>query len=230
MFVRALIVLLVAVNLGVAAWWALQPEPKPAPPAAQPSGIPRLQLLREKPSPTAAPRVVEQATVASATPDVAATSSTATTQCFSLGPFADDTALRAASTRLQPQVVRLRARTVTTTAARGYNVMLPPFASRELAQAAVARLVAAGFNDLLLINDGPDANGIALGRYGTQEGANRHQAALQTAGFPAQLHPIGGGAASQWLDLEVREGFDIATARIGSGAAQQQVIDCTSLG
>ena len=165
-----------------------------------------------------------------APPDAVPAAPTPTTQCFSLGPFADDTALRAARTRLQPQVVRLRVRATTTTAARGYNVVLPPLPSRELAQATAARLVAAGFDDLLVINDGPDVNGIALGRYGVQEAATRHQAALQAAGFPAQLQPIGGGVTAQWLDLEVREGFDIATARIGSGAARQQAIDCTSLG
>ncbi|MCY7354751.1 MAG: SPOR domain-containing protein [Lysobacter sp.] len=229
MFVRALIVLLVVLNLGVAAWWALQPEPKPASSAVQPPGIPRLQLLRETQSPAASSPAAAQPVAANAAPDVAPASST-TTQCFSLGPFADAAALRASSTRLQPQVVRLRARSPTATAARGYNVVLPPFASRELAQAAVTRLIAAGFNDLLVMNDGPDANGIALGRYGSQEAASRHQAALQAAGFPAQLRPIGGAITAQWLDLEVREGFDIAAARATSGAAQQQVIDCASLG
>lgn len=226
MFVRALIVLLVALNLGVAAWWALRTEPAPAPPATQPPGIPRLQLLREKPSQP----VTEQAAVIAANPEAAVTSPGPATQCFSLGPFADDTALRATMTRLQARVVRLRPRTSTATAVRGYNVVLPPFASRELAQAASARLVAAGFDDLLVINDGPETNGIALGRYGSQQAASRHQAALQAAGFPAQLRPIGGGAEAQWLDLEVREGFDVATARIGSGVTRQQTIDCASLG
>lgn len=230
MVIRAIIVLLVALNLGVAAWWALQPEPAPMPPAAQPPGIPKLRLLHETQSPTASPLAAAQTVVTNATPEVAPVSSTAAMQCFSLGPFTDDTALRAASTRLQSQVVRLRARPATATAPRGYNVVLPPLASRELAQATAARLVAAGFNDLLLINNGPDTNGIALGRYGSQAAAGRHQSALQAVGFPAQLRPIGGEAVSQWLDLEVRKGFDIAAASVGIGAAQQQAIDCASLG
>ncbi|MEJ7746176.1 MAG: SPOR domain-containing protein [Luteimonas sp.] len=239
MFVRALIVLLVALNLGVAAWWILQSEPASPAPAAQPPGIARLQLLRERQSPLAslppvAPTVATTATTATtatgATPEMAPATPPATPQCFTLGPFANDAALRAASLRLQPQVLRLRVRSATTTPARGYNVVLPPLASRELAQATAARLVAAGFSDLLVINDGPDTNGIALGRYGSQEAATRHQTALQAAGFAVQLRPIGGGVVEQWLDLQAREGFDIAAARVRSGAARQQAIECASLG
>lgn len=236
MFVRALIVLLVALNLGVAAWWILQSEPASPAPAAQPPGIARLQLLRETQSPPASLPPMAPAGVAAATtamgemPEMAPATLPATPQCFTLGPFANDATLRAASLGLQPQVLRLRVRSATTTPARGYNVVLPPLASRELAQATAARLVAAGFSDLLVINDGPDTNGIALGRYGSQESATRHQAALQAAGFAVQLRPIGGGAVEQWLDLQAREGFDIAAARLRSGAARQQAIGCASLG
>ena len=122
--------------------------------------------------------------------------------------------------------MNLRTRVATATPGRGYNVLLPPLATRELAQATAARLVVAGFSDLMVINQGPDTNGIALGRYGSQEAAVRHQAALQVAGFAAQLRPIGGGATAQWLDLQVGEGFDIAAARTGSGASQQRTMDC----
>ncbi len=232
MFVRALIVLLAALNLGVAAWWALQPEPARTPPATQPPGIPRLQLLRERASPagrSAAARSAVTRTVGVPAPSplpAAAPVPPASARCFTLGPFADEATLRAAATRLQAQVVNLRTRVATTSAARGYNVVLPPLATRELAQATAARIVAAGFSDLMVINAGPDINGIALGRYGSQEAAVRHQAALQAAGFAVQLRPIGGGATAQWLDVQVGEGFDIAAARAASGASQQQAVDC----
>lgn len=227
MFVRALIVLLAALNLGVAAWWALQPEPASTPPASQPPGIPRLQLLRERPSPRPRSAATQAAGVPAPRPlPTAASALPANARCFTLGPFADEATLRAAATHLQAQVVKLRTRVATATPGRGYNVVLPPMATRELAQAAAARLVAAGFSDLMVINAGPDTNGIALGRYGSQEAAVRHQTALQAAGFAAQLRPIGGGATAQWLDLQVGEVFDIAAARASSGASQQATIDC----
>ena len=46
MIIRAIIVLLVVLNLGVAAWWLLHDAP-PQAVVAQPTGVPRLQLLDE---------------------------------------------------------------------------------------------------------------------------------------------------------------------------------------
>src|SRR5690606_30939100 len=46
MLIRAAIVLLLVLNLGVAVWWVLHDAP-PAPTVPQPSGVPRLQLLDE---------------------------------------------------------------------------------------------------------------------------------------------------------------------------------------
>ena len=67
---RALIVLLVVINLGVAAWWAARAPAPAAPVAEAPAGVPRLQLLREAPRralpPAAAPATVVLPAVASA--------------------------------------------------------------------------------------------------------------------------------------------------------------------
>ena len=110
MFLRALIVLLVVVNLGVAAWWATRaPPPTPAP-VAQPAGVPRLQLLRE------APRAVRTVTTpADATP-------AAPTQCHRFGPYASPAALRRAYARVLPQVLRAGSREVATGTASGWRV------------------------------------------------------------------------------------------------------------
>ncbi|MCL1634700.1 SPOR domain-containing protein [Luteimonas sp. SX5] len=222
MFARALIVLLIAINVGVAMWWLLRGEP-PAPPAfAQPAGVPRLQLLSEAKPLAAAPAPTAPV------PVVAAPAPVAPNQCFSLGPFATSTTLREASAKLRPQVVRLSARETTPANARGYTVLMPSLATRELAQAAAERIKAAGFDDYLLINEGADANGIALGRYGSQESAQRRQAALQAAGFAAEIRPIG-DAGPAWLDIEARAGLDLAKLRTDAGAAQAQPLDCASL-
>ncbi|MFA4625924.1 SPOR domain-containing protein, partial [Xanthomonas perforans] len=45
MYVRALIVVLIVLNAGVALWWALQPPPAPPPAPLQPTGVARLELL-----------------------------------------------------------------------------------------------------------------------------------------------------------------------------------------
>ncbi len=46
MLIRSLVVLLVVLNLGVAAWWVLHDTPAETP-VLQPAGVPRLQLREE---------------------------------------------------------------------------------------------------------------------------------------------------------------------------------------
>ncbi len=232
MFARALIVLLIAINLGVAMWWLLRPDAAAPAAAASPPGVPRLQLLSEaKPLATSASEAAPAAPVAPAAAQPPPPEPAAPNQCFSLGPFADAAALRTAETRLRSQVVRLRAREAAAAPARAYSVMLPPFASRELAQAAADKIKAAGFDDFLLINTGDDANGIALGRYGSQDTAQRRQAALRAAGFDAQIRPVGETAAAgpSWLDVEARADADRARLRQEAGAAQSPSLDCARL-
>ncbi len=230
MFARALIVLLIAINLGVAMWWLLRPDAVAPAAAAAPPGVPRLQLLSEA-KPLAASAPAPAAPVAPAAELTPPPTTEPPNQCFSLGPFADAAAMRAAETRLRPQVVRLRAREEAAAPARAYSVVLPPFASRELAQAAADKIKAAGFDDFLLINTGEDANGIALGRYGSQDTAQRRQAALRAAGFDAQIRPVGeaAGAGPSWLDIEARADADRARLRQAAGAAQSPALDCARL-
>lgn len=230
MLARALIVLLVAINIGVAMWWMLRAEPAAPSAYAQPAGVPRLQLLSEA-KPLAAPPAPVAPSPAAVPPSAAQeTQPAAPNLCFSLGPFATAEVLRDAAARVRPQVVLVRMRETAAKAPTGYTVLLPPLASRELAQEAAEKIKAAGFDDYLLINEGDDTNGIALGRYGSQESAQRRQAALRAAGFPAELRPIGAPAPSPaWLDIEARAGLDAAKLRADTGAAQSPTLDCARL-
>ncbi|WP_394686965.1 SPOR domain-containing protein [uncultured Xanthomonas sp.] len=65
MLVRALLVVLTILNLGVAMWWAMQPPtPPPVPMPAVPAGVATLQLVNEAPAPAAAPTPPASAPVA----------------------------------------------------------------------------------------------------------------------------------------------------------------------
>lgn len=82
MLVRALLVLLLTLNLGVTAWWGLRAPASPPAPDAPPLGIARLQLLSERDAPAAranarpvssAPTVaLRDATASAPTPPAAA--------------------------------------------------------------------------------------------------------------------------------------------------------------
>ena len=239
MFSRALLLLLLVLNVGVAAWWLLRPEPLPVvdvlPPAA-----PRLQLVGEttaaagKPAASATASAARAAVPAStsmpsapASVPATAPGTTATAmRCLRLGPFASDATLAHAQSTLQPRVARMAVATVPASA-RGWRVWLPPLADRGAAQAMATRIGAAGFSDYYVVPDGADANSIALGRYGNEDAARRRMAQLQAAGFAAQAEAM--GVVTRWIDVATATATDEAALRAASGAAQSRALDCARL-
>lgn len=230
MLIRAVMVLLVVLNLGTAAWWLSRP-PAPAPvPPAQRAGVPRLKLRSEVATPmTTAPAAPVVAEVAPPAPPVA-TEPAKSPVCFSLGPFVDRAAADAAIAKLAAQVTRAVLREVPGRAATGYSVSMAPAADRAAAQAAAQRIGAAGFDDFLVVNTGEQANSIALGRYGSRESAERRQSALKAAGFDARVEAIGAeGAAQWWLDASAPAGTAASQLRGTVGAPQSRSLDCARL-
>ncbi|HEX2082797.1 MAG TPA: SPOR domain-containing protein [Xanthomonadaceae bacterium] len=265
MLTRALIVLLLVLNLGVAAWWWLRPAP-PAPSApAQLEGVPRLRLVGEAgprapaasaasasasststpgssapASSTAVPVVPPETDIgrtAITDPAAATSEPPASTpelppqRCFAFGPYADQAAAEAARAALQPRATRLQLRSEPRPARGGnWDVVLPPQADRAAAQAMAQRIEAAGFRDYYVIGEGAAANGIALGRFGSEESARRHQAALQAAGFAVQVQGPPAAASRLWLDVAAGADFDAEAARQAASAARVQPADCDALG
>ncbi len=235
MTLRASIVLLAVLNLGVAAWWLLRPDALPAEVAEAPSGIARLQLLSERPGPRAAPATVEAATIAkpadTAPPAAAAPASPAAAveRCYSFGPFADAATLATAQAALRPGALRLRTRETREGGGRGWRVYLPAAADRTAANANADKLKAAGFTDLLVVGDGSEANSVALGRFSSEPRAQQHAQALRAAGFEAKAEALGEVRTASWIELAAAEGFDAASARRTSGAAQSRTVDCSGV-
>lgn len=216
MLIRALIVVLVVLNVGAAAWWLTRPVAAPPPEPALPSGVARLQLVEEPASPATAPTPVATAATMVA--------------CFSLGPYTSEVAATQAQAASAGQLLRTRLREVPGNSASGYQVVIPPAASVEDAQATAARIGAAGFDDFLVVRQGEQANGIALGRYRSRESAERRLAQLQGAGFGAQLQPVGrAGPSLWWLDAGVVEGVDPAVLARTASSGAPQPLECAAL-
>lgn len=224
MLIRALIVLLFVLNLGVAAWWITRPAPEPPLPPELPAGVARLQLVEEPQAKTASP--------GSGTPSPAVTAAAPAEPqaCFSVGPFVDTAAASAALEKLRPQILRSKLREVPGVSASGYRIVLPPAATREEAQANAQRIGAAGFNDFLIMNSGEEINSIALGRYRSRESAERRLSALQAAGFPVQMLPAGRAPPSRWwLDVGATAAADPAGWAAQVGGTVPQSLDCAAL-
>ena len=232
MFVRALVILLLVLNLGVAAWWALH-SPAPAPAAEEaPLGVARLQLLREagRPPVVAVPEPVAAAVEPAPPPQPPVPVSATTQQCYSFGPFPDTAATNAARARLKPLVARSAVREQRPAASgKGWRVYLPPQPSLADAQAMAQRITAAGFTDLFVVREGAEANSIALGRYKSEDTAQRRAEALTGAGFPARTEPLGEAKVVSWIDVAAGHDFDAAGAQKATGAAQRNDIQCATM-
>lgn len=226
MMTRALIVLLVVLNLGVASWWALRPVPV-APIASSVSNAPVLRLLGEAPVRSRIESAAPVAPVAAPAPQATVPGPTAATRCMTFGPFDDAAALAHATDWLQPQVRHLRVRDASA-GGRGWRVWLPPLADRDAAQAMATRIAAAGFSDYYIVPAGDEANGIALGRYGNAQSAQEHAAALQAAGFEARAEAL--GATVHWVDVEAAATLDPAVARAQTRAPQARTLECAKQG
>jgi cell division protein FtsN len=256
MLIRALIVLLVFLNLGVAGWWLTRQTP-PSPVPAQPKGVallalspiqtPRPQAPPAGPASTpetssaiaalpaastpaapgaapARPPESVNAAVPVATPARAPEPAPAPAlQCLALGPFEDQSAAGSAQARLIPAPRHAGVRSEALPP-KAYAVLLAPLADRAAAQAAVERITAAGFDDMMVINSGPSTNGVALGRYGSREAAQRRQAELRAGGFDAQVQPVGQDT-QWWLDVTLGPG-EAARVRRQAQAARALPRDC----
>ncbi len=266
MLTRALIVVLVLLNISVGLWWMLRGEPAEQPlPAA--SGVAQLELIAAGQAPARAPAdtaladataepantapaapaepvpvapvpvapAADQATAAvpavvtAAQPPPAPPAEAAPARCAAFGPFADQAAATEAQQRLGTDLLQARRVSEPGNAAdTRYRVMLPPAADRAAAQATVQRIQAAGLGDYYIIADGPQANAIALGQYRNREGAQRRLAAVQAAGFAAEL--TGGEPPPRWwLQGQLATAADANGLRQRSGAAQQRRLACSVL-
>ena len=233
MLLRATIVILLMLNLGAASWWLLRPVvAKATDPQTVAADAPRLRLVGEPvaavasapvqgapaaPLPATPPPRNEVAPVpASAKPEV----------CLRFGPFAETPARDAARAALAAAGVSAVTRDSPARSARGWKVAMPALASREEAVAMAERIKGAGISDLYVMNEGADANSIALGRFGSEEAARRREAELRGKGFAAQAIPLGDTPAQAWLEARLP-----ATANQTAVAtiAPSRGIDCATL-
>ncbi|GAB2509303.1 hypothetical protein [Lysobacter humi (ex Lee et al. 2017)] len=204
MLIRALLVLLLVLNAGVAAWWAWH-VPRPPGEVAMATGVPALDLV----SP----------------PRATVTAHAAPSRCYRYGPFSDPAAFEAARTAIAPSVAWTATAEQPVSPPRAWRVLLPQ-PDRATAQATAARIGAAGFADFLVLPDGrPDAHSIALGRYRSESAARERVRSLAAAGFPAVAEPVGGRRVL-WLDVAADGRFEPASPVLGLTG---QAVDCAGV-
>ena len=110
-----------------------------------------------------------------------------------------------------------------------WRVYLPPFASREEAQAKLREIRSRGVRDIAVIRDGELANGVSFGVYREAANAQRRVAALDRLGYAVR---------SQATEAAPVDGYELEARTRGAAAAFEadwasrfperplQVVDC----
>jgi hypothetical protein len=224
MLTRALIVLLIVLNLGVAAWWMLRPAPQVGVDTTL-AGVPPLQLAGERVSPPHVAASLPAPATTTATPTVDIAKQDDAPQCFRFGPFADAASADAAAAKLRGSVRKATARTIAT-GGKDWTVWLPPFADMTSAQAKALEIAGAGIKDYYVVAEGAQANAIMLGRYGSQENAQRRIVELHGKGVEAQVQAPMDAVPQSWVDVEAGAGFGFAAARARIGTVGVKPVAC----
>lgn len=220
MFVRALFLLLLALNLGGAGWLVFANHPQVEAVAATDPGVARLELLAERDTANG-----EQAELASAPESPA---DLANDQCRSLGPFPTQADTRSAMNALTPLSKRIRMREEHATQTRGYWVYLPAQATREQALTDARTLSAKGVRDYYVVTAGDQQNTISLGLFRDQGNAERRRAELAGLGFAPQTNARTEDLPAYWLDfaLSGTETPDWRSRLAGAHDLREETISC----
>jgi len=219
MFYRLLFLLLIALNIGAAAWLVFGHPPTTPVPATTDPGVPELKLLSER-----AGTLPAQGTQ----PAQAGAAAAASDRCQSIGPFPTQVDMRAAMQALTPHVPRIQYREEEAHQSRGFWVYLPALPSRDAALAAARTLSAKNVRDYYVVTAGDQQNTISLGLFHDRGNAERRRAEIAALGFHAQVNERIETLPVYWVDfaLPPAGGFDWRTWLPGRDDLQATQVDC----
>ncbi len=107
--------------------------------------------------------------------------------CFTIGPFEEEGRAETARRRLADLGFEPRQRMTRDEEVYGYQVLLPPFGSREKALAATRDLQDQGIEDYFVVSDPELENAVSVGLFERKRFAVRHADYLNDLGFDAEL-------------------------------------------
>ena len=168
---RWVALILLIVNLGLAAWIAAGSPGGPRQRSEPPAEIGELVLLSESGG------ISEPPDDRSRDP-----------LCYTIGPFANAERARQARDRLAAQGLDPEQRTTEDQEVYGYQVLLPQRPSRQAALATTRELQNRGIQDYFIIVDDPELrNAISVGLFREKRYAVRHTDYLRGLGFDPEM-------------------------------------------
>jgi hypothetical protein len=187
---RVCAVLLLSMNLGVAAWWAWHPIAHDARVPATDLGVAALVMLSE----SEVPAPVRES-------EPGAGIGNEFSQCLSLGPFTTPADLRKAMNLLTPSVGRIQFREVEAVAVHGYRVYLPAAGTRAQALATARALAARGVNDYYVVTAGDQQDTISLGIFRDLDNARVRHDTIAALGYEPTIEARTEQLPQWWVDI-----------------------------
>lgn len=209
---RLLAAVLLAGNVLLAAWLLLSQPERTAPgrAAAATPGAPTLELVSEISAERRAGLEKKRATPVAEPATAPATAAAPATGlvCVTLGPFGSNDAAIKAAGMLRASGVVIEVREEPGQLRSGYWVHLPPFPSREAAEAVAADLTQKGAGDLFIVAAAEQRHAISLGLFSSPERADQRAAEIGKLGYrPRIAERFRDGAV---FYLEYREPAELA--------------------
>ncbi len=196
---RWVALLLLLANAGFAGWILSGAPGRDAAAAGPPVELGELPLLRESRG------------------DPAATS-----VCFTIGPFEEEARAEAARQRLAELDVEPRQRMTRDQEVYGYQILLPPRASREAALEATRELQAQGVEDYFIVSEGELENAVSVGLFERKRFAVRHADYLNDLGFDAELRLRTRERTRYWQDY--RDPLERVTSEVLESLSADQAL------
>jgi hypothetical protein len=197
--IRWLVAVLLLANVAVFMWirWHAAPLESPDVPPERAEVAPeKMRLINEK-----GVRLVARAQPPPATTVPAVAAKT----CARLGPFAGEEEAARAASILGEKEIRFERQKEERRSVTGYRVILPPFPSRQAAEAKRQELNRLGFRDHALIQEEGKTHALSLGLYAIEANAQRHLRRLSEKGVEARLQPLHQTRTVYWLELRLDE-------------------------
>ncbi len=195
MFSRVFFVLMLTVNIGLAAWLWLAPHADAHVLPPTDAGVAQLVLLSERSD--VATNAAELADRPLSVAELGALT------CTRIGPFPSQSDMRRAMSALTPLTERIQFKETRSVKSRGWWVYMPAFPTRDLALSNARALAAQGIRDYYVVTAGDQQNTISLGLFRERSNAENRRADLISLGFDAAMRERTDEAPEYWLEYAV---------------------------
>ncbi|MCH8958655.1 MAG: SPOR domain-containing protein [Proteobacteria bacterium] len=216
---RNFLLVLLAVNLGILAWYHWLREPYDnAPIATSYEGLPSLELAEDQPVEQSGPQVFSMKTGEELL-------NAGVSECRSIGPFSKADDAQEAARTLQGLDFSVGRRNEPGRLFVGYWVNIAAAEDRAAAEVITDALRADGVTDFYIVPSGDDQNAISLGVFSELGRAQRRLQQLSDRGFGAQVNQRYRDGEVSWLDVSGFGADNLNLSALGVEVAGLEIRD-----